>query len=122
MDVIDIVEGNKAIAGELKAELDAYYNELIGSENLVNPQPIFVGNKNENPIVLNRNDAGGARGIWSQEEIYGKWDVNIEEGTYNIKFKFIKPLTTAGRMYLETGAIINQLKNDKTDIQFRCHP
>ena len=112
----NIVAENKDIAASLKAELDKYYKELINSENLINPQPIYVGNKKENPIILNRNDAGGARGIWAQEEIYGKWDVNIEEGMYNVKFKFIKPLTTPGRMYLETGAIINQIRNDKTDI------
>jgi len=112
------VEQNTTIAQNLKAELDKYYADLIDSENLKNPQPIFVGNKNENPIILNRNDAGGARGIWSQEEIYGKWDVQISEGVYNIKFKFIKPLETTGRMYLETGAIVNQMQNTKlnTDI------
>lgn len=114
----NIVADNKELARNLKAELDNYYTELIRSNNLINPQPIFVGDKNENPIILNRNDAGGSRGIWAQEEIYGKWDVSIEEGVYNVKFKFIKPLETPGRMYLETGAIINQSKNTavNTDI------
>ncbi len=114
----NIVENNNAVANDLKAELDRYYAELINSENLKNPQPIIVGNKNENPIILNRNDAGGSRGIWAQEEIYGKWDVSIAEGVYNVKFKFVKPIQSAGRMYLETGAIINQTKNTEvnTDI------
>jgi len=108
----NIVLKNKNIANELKSELDDYYKELINSENLVNPQPIIVGNRHENPIILNRNDASGARGIWSQEEIYGWWRVNIAEGKYNVKFKFIKPLETKGRMFLETGAIINQMHNE----------
>ena len=106
----NIVLENKSIAFELKYELDKYYKELINSENLINPQPIIVGSKQENPIILNRNDAGGARGIWAQEEIYGKWDVSIAEGIYNVRFKFIKPIETKGRMYLETGAIINQMQ------------
>ena len=111
----NIVLKNKEFAKQLKFELDQYYIELIASENLVNPQPIIVGDQNENPIILNRNDAGGSRGIWKHEDIYGKWDVSIAEGHYNVKFKFIKPLKSKGKMYLETGAIINQMKNDKVD-------
>ena len=108
----NIVLEKKGVAIELKTELDKYYKELINSENLLNPQPIIVGSKYENPIILNRNDAGGARGIWSQEEVYGKWDVSIAEGIYNVRFKFIKPIETKGQMYLETGAIINQMQNE----------
>ncbi|MCK5851684.1 sulfatase-like hydrolase/transferase, partial [bacterium] len=108
----NIVLENGEIAIELKSELDKYYKELINSENLINSQSIIVGNENENPIILNRNDASGARGIWSQEEIYGKWEVSIAEGNYNVRFKFIKPIETKGRMYIETGAVINQMKNE----------
>jgi len=114
----NIVENHLELATNLKSELDKYYSELINSENLTNPQPIYIGNQHENPVILNRNDAGGERGIWAQEEIYGKWDVHIEEGIYNVKFKFIQPLKTPGQMYLETGPIVNQLKieNINTDI------
>jgi hypothetical protein len=77
-----------------------------------------VGSPHENPITLNRNDADGERGIWDQEEIYGKWKVRIEKGIYNVKFKFIKPIDADGIMYLETNGIINKMKNIKinTDI------
>jgi arylsulfatase A-like enzyme len=114
----NIVLKNKSVANEIKSELDNFYTELINSENLVNPQPIIVGSIHENPIILNRNDADGARGIWSQEEIYGKWKVSIAEGNYNVKFKFIKSLESTGKMNLETGAIINQMQNKtiNTDI------
>lgn len=106
------------IANSLKAELDRLYLELITSENLVNPPRIEIGSKSENPVFLNRNDANGERGIWAQEEVYGKWLVSIAEGRYNVRFKFIKPVASGGRMYLETGPIINQLKNknDNTDM------
>lgn len=114
----NIVLKNTEIAQNLKLELDGYYEELINSENLVTPPRIIVGSKDENPVILNRNDAGGERGIWAQEEIYGKWRVSIEEGIYDIKFKFIKPVAANGKMYLETNTIINQKKNvfDNTDI------
>ncbi|MCD6355282.1 MAG: sulfatase-like hydrolase/transferase [Prolixibacteraceae bacterium] len=108
----NIVLKNKSVANKLKSELDAFYNELINSVNIINSPRIIIGSKHENPVTLNRNDAGGERGIWSQEEIFGKWKVSISEGYYNIRFKFIKPIEKSGKMYLETGAIINQMKND----------
>jgi arylsulfatase len=114
----NIVTNKKDIAKSLKTELDKIYNELIASENLVNRPRIIIGDKHENPAYLNRNDADGARGIWAQEEVYGKWQVSVKEGLYNVRFKFVEPVAAGGQMVLETGAIVNQIKNklDKTDI------
>ena len=113
----NLVLEKQEIANQLKQNLDDTYNELIKSPNLVNQPPILVGTEFENPVILNRNDAGGARGIWNQEDIFGKWYVNITEGYYNITFKFVKPIEGGGRLFLESGAIVNQLKIDnKTDI------
>jgi len=114
----NIILENKIIANDLKEELDEIYKELITSENLINQPRIVVGDTHENPVILNRNDAGGQRGIWDQEEIYGKWKVSIEKGYYDIKFKFIKPVKTNGRMYLETNTLVKQILNKKegTDI------
>lgn len=113
----NIVLDNKNLANDLKQNLDDTYRELINSNNLINQPPISVGSKFENPIILNRNDAGGERGIWNQEEIFGKWYVDIAEGHYNLKFKFVKPIEAGGRLFLETKAVVNQLKIDKeTDV------
>ncbi|PKA99204.1 arylsulfatase A-like enzyme [Flavobacteriaceae bacterium MAR_2009_75] len=109
----NILLENKDIAKNLKKILDDTYNELIRSENLVNQPLIEVGSPFENPIILNRNDASGERGIWAQEEIHGFWKVNVQQGHYDIKFKFIKPVKANGRMYLETNSIVNQMKNEK---------
>jgi arylsulfatase len=111
----NIVNNNLELAISLKSELDTYYKQLIFSDNLINPPRIQIGNKEENPIFLNRNDASGERGIWAQEEIFGKWRVSIAEGHYNFKFKFIKPLKAMGRMYLEIGTLVLQMKNEKVD-------
>lgn len=112
----DLVLKEKQIAQELLQELEQQYGNLIRSENLKNPPRIQIGTVNENPTVLNRNDAGGDRGIWAQEEVYGKWDVKIAEGTYNITFKFVKPLEDTGRMVLEAGTIVNQFENESTAV------
>jgi len=113
----NIVKENKAVALKLKAELDLIYQDLIRSKNLINPPKIIVGSKKENPLTLNRNDADGSRGLWDQEAIFGKWNVNILKGRYNFRFKFINPIAANGDMYLETNTIINQMKNDQqTDV------
>ncbi len=114
----NLVSQQKDVAVSLKNELDKMYQELITSENIVHQPLITIGNTNENPVYLNRNDADGERGIWAQEEIYGKWNVKITKGRYNLIFKFVQPVETGGQMVLETGPVVNQLKNDrgKTDI------
>ncbi len=113
----NIVNENKKLAQALKDELDKTYIELITSENIVHPPLTAVGSEFENPVYLNRNDAGGDRGIWAQEEVYGKWAVDIHEGTYNITFKFIQQVDAGGQLLLETGAVIHQMQNNQnTDV------
>ena len=105
------------IARQLKKELDDIYQQLITSENLLHPPLIPIGSRFENPVILNRNDAGGERGIWAQEEIFGKWDVEVAKGRYNFKFKFIKSVAGGGTMFLEVNTVIHQMKNEAdTDI------
>ncbi|MGQ8335306.1 arylsulfatase [Sunxiuqinia sp. A32] len=108
----NLVSDKETIATQLKEELDQYYHELIQSKNIQNPPLAIVGSENENPIILNRNDADGERGIWAQEEIYGKWNVHVLKGKYNIRYKFIKPVDPNGQLYLEVGPIVNKMKVD----------
>ncbi|MGQ7870766.1 arylsulfatase [Sunxiuqinia sp. sy24] len=114
----NIILEHEGIAEQLKEELDETYHELIRSENLLNQPRIIIGSAYENPVILNRNDAAGERGIWAQEELYGKWEVSIRQGYYDIKFKFIKPVKANGRMYLAANTIVKQMLNEKegTDI------
>ncbi len=114
----NLVQQRKDKAVTLKTEMDLRYNELIQSSNLMNPPRIQVGSEYENPVFLNRNDAGGERGIWAQEEVYGKWRVSINEAYYNVKFRFVKPVPKGGKLYLETGARINQANNDTDNVDF----
>lgn len=110
----NIISQNREIAQKMKRDLDEIYWELILSENLVDQPRIIIGSQKENPLILNRNDADGSRGLWDQEEIFGKWDVHILKGHYNFRFKFIKTIESRGHMYLETHTIVNQIKNELT--------
>jgi arylsulfatase A-like enzyme len=112
----NIVKEYSAVALILKTELDSIFRELVLSDNLLKPPYIEVGSPSENPVILNRNDADGERGIWDQEEVYGKWNLSVNEGFYNIRFRFIKPLPSNGRMVVETKSFINQVKNNENNI------
>ena len=100
------------IASDLKTELDNKFVELAGSENMVNRPYIFAGTEYENPVILNRNDADGQWGVWEQEEAYGTWRLHFKPGTYNFKFRFLKPVPAGGRMMVETNTFISQMKNE----------
>lgn len=104
----NLIEKQTALALDLKKDLDNYYADLIQSANLVNPPLIEIGRLAENPLYLNRNDAGGERGIWAAPEVFGQWAVDVLPGTYNFTFKFREPVATGGKMYLETNQIVNQ--------------
>lgn len=111
----NIINDNRDIAENLKKDLDLCFQDLVNSPNLINQPRIIIGNKQENPVFLTRNDADGDRNIWAQEEIYGKWNVTISEGLYNIKFRFLNPVKANGHMILETKTFINQVENVKDE-------
>lgn len=107
----NILPDNISLAGEMKRELEKMVYELSNSENITDPPRMIIGTERENPLILNRNDAWGEPGVWTQEEVYGMWRVKITEGTYDIKFKFIEPLTTRGVMHLETNSLVYRTDN-----------
>ena len=104
-----ILEKNQ-LAMDMKNRMDDVYDELIKSKNLVNKPRIHLGSIYENPTILNRNDAGGQRGIWAQNEKYGLWRVNFQSGVYNFKFKFNNVEQNDGQMTLEIGNSVHSKK------------
>ena len=113
----NLVTQKKSIALSLMKEMHQTILELVNSENLKNPPRIMLGSDFENPVYLNRNDAGGQRAVWNQEQAYSFWKVDInKEGLYDLKFKFLKPLPANGNMYLEIGQSIQQKFNSKDNL------
>jgi arylsulfatase len=111
----NIVKDKHEVAKGLKGELDDLLLELTLSPNLLKDQRAIIGSVQENPVILNRNDAGGERGIWTQEDAFGLWKVAIKAGIYTIRFMFIKPLESEGTMIMETNGIVWQRKNSQVE-------
>ena len=105
LETNNLINEKKDIGLDLKVELDQIYTDLIRSPNLLEPPYIEIGSEFENPTILNRNDAGGERGIWAQEEIFGQWRVKVNQGKYRIKLKMIKPISGEGYVLLEVGKL-----------------
>ncbi|NJO00554.1 MAG: hypothetical protein HC880_01715 [Bacteroidia bacterium] len=102
------------VAQDLKNTLDAWYNQVIVGEHLVNPPRIAIGSHYENPVILNRNDAKGAPGVWTQDHVYAYWDVRVlEDGLYNIKVNFLNELPAPGRYVLKVGTIQRTIISEK---------
>ena len=103
---------------ELRDSMDAYYRELIESPNLRTPPRVLVDSTEENPLYLNRNDAAGQREIWTQDEVYGFWALEVlTPGAYTVQAKFIDPQPFGGTMYLELGSqLFTQEVQDTTDL------
>ncbi len=111
----DLVKGHLPLAKEMKKELDHMLQELLSSPHFSEPPRIVIGTEHENPVFLNRNDAGGQRGIWTQEEVHGTWKVAIREGRYKLRFKFIQPIQGRGKMLLEANHQIYQTETIEMD-------
>jgi len=97
----NILLENRTVAENLKKEMHTWYLTTVSHPNNHKVQAAIVGTKFENPVVLNRNDAKGAPGIWNQEEIFGYWDIAVAEaGTYTITAKFISELKETGTLFV----------------------
>ena len=93
------------LVAELKSLFDDWYDDIIDSPNLGNV-PIVIGSEKEKTTLLSRNDAKGSWGVWAQKEIFGYWDVAVEEeASFNVKCFFEQPLESSGVMKIRFGKI-----------------
>ncbi|GAA5220024.1 arylsulfatase [Membranihabitans marinus] len=111
----NIIHSNSSKAADLKEDMTNIYEELVVSDNLLDGPRIIIGSEHENPVTLNRNDVGGQRNIWRQEEAFGQWRVSTNAGRYKIKYTFLKPIKEGGSMILEANSFIHTKKHSKKD-------
>lgn len=98
----NLIHQQRARAESMKDELDGWLDELNAHPNNRRVYNIKIGTSGENPVVLNRNDAKGPVGVWTQSEIYAWWDIEIaEDGIYHFSFRFLEDLKTPGDMVLK---------------------
>lgn len=103
----DIGAVRPAVRDRLYGDLQARYRELVASFQLIEQVRIVIDTAAEHPVYLNRNDAGGERGIWVQEEVFGQWALDVATpGEYRLTYEFIDPVPAGGTLYAELGTRI----------------
>ena len=100
---INIISDHLPTASSLRQSMDSLLSLLTKSPNLLDPPLIAVGRTEENPVILNRNDAGGQRGIWAQDNVFGHWNVDIVPGQYDVIAKFRDYVPGGGTLNIELG-------------------
>lgn len=87
-ELVNLIRDQRQIATDLKTDFEEWLRDVMESPHL-NQAHLHVGSSQENPVILNRNDAKGSWGVWTSNNTYVYWDVFVEEaGTYEITATF----------------------------------
>ena len=112
----NIVSKNTSKALELRNQLDAWYEDIMNSDNIINIPATIIGTEYETHTILNRNDARGMQLIWAQDDMYVRWDLDIaKEGKYKVNIHFRNQINDPGDLMLRVGNQNFTLQNSKTD-------
>ena len=75
---------------------------------------LFSGAPQDNPTILNRNDAKGSWGIWAENEVFGYWDIEVEEpGFFNFTCHFKDTLPASGHFSLRIHKVQRSVDHDQ---------
>lgn len=112
----NIAEKQLAKVEELKGAMENWHADIMSSPHIQDLPRIIIGSPYENPSHLNRNDARGMQVIWSQPDVYVRWDVQVaRSGNYRVRVKFTKVLPTAGQFIFRIGHQTFTIDNEATD-------
>lgn len=89
---------------QLKAQYDAWFNEVTGTRDYSVPSRIFLGTPHENPVLLTRQDWRGPSATWGAKGI-GYWEVNVAApARFEVRLRF-SPLKTDGEATFSCGSV-----------------
>ena len=111
----NISQQHPEITQLLKEEFDTYLEEGLSRWPELHPR-IAIGTAEENPVILNRNDAKGSGGIWRQDQVFGYWDVDVTQGgNYDLEVHFFETVEQEGKLYIRIGPMQRTMDNDDPD-------
>ena len=98
----NLIHKEKDIAEILKSLYDEWFDEMVRDPANLEVQRVHIGSEYENPVLLNRNDAKGTGGIWSQADQPFHWDVSfVEDAGYDMEACFLEEITVPGKLILQ---------------------
>ncbi len=88
----------------LKAQYDAWFDDVTRARDYRVPSRIFLGAPQENPVLLTRQDWRGRAASWGPKGV-GYWEVNVvARAHYNIRILF-EPLKADGEATFCCGSV-----------------
>jgi arylsulfatase A-like enzyme len=95
LELHDLAAGEPDRVAQLKAAYDAWFDDVTGGRDYSVPARIFLGARQENPVLLTRQDLrGGAAGRGAKGA--GHWEVNVvAKACFDVKLRFEPPKAVA---------------------------
>ena len=101
----NIGEDNPVKVRELKNEMDSWFDEMVNSPNFVKSPRAIVGSENENPTILNLNDATFVKYDELKQDV-ASWEIVVTEaGKYDIVVHFTKNIVSNCQVELQIAGL-----------------
>jgi len=120
LELHDLAAENPDMIAKLKAQYDAWFNDVTSPRDYAVPSRIYLGAVQENPVLLTRQDWRGGGASWGPKGI-GYWEVNVVTGAnYEIKVRF-DALNVDGEVTLSCGGVSMRqaVKSGATECVFK---
>lgn len=99
----DLAAEKPEMVAKLKGGYDAWFSDVTSQRDYSSPSKIFLGAKQENPVLLTRQDWRQIA-VNTRSNMPGWWEVNVvEEGPYDVKVLFDAP-SADGEVVLTCGS------------------
>jgi len=104
LEMRDLAAQQPDRVAQLKAQYDAWFNDVTGMRDYSVPSRIFLGTPQENPVLLTRQDWRGPGATWGPKGI-GYWEVDVATAArYEVRLRFAA-LQTDGEATLSCGSV-----------------
>ncbi len=116
----DVAAERPDVVAKLKAEYDAWFNDVTSGRDYAVPARIYIGAPQENPVLLTRQDWRGVDANWGPKG-HGFWEVKVVAGVrYDVRLIF-DPLQADGDATLSLGGVSlrQSVKADATECAFK---
>lgn len=101
-ETTNIAERMPHLALELSRRYDRWL-EHVSATRGYDPPRIWIGDRNEDPTTLTRQDWRGPRAGWTEDDVLGYWEVDVRQsGTYQFAVR-TKPSELAATAWLRVN-------------------
>ena len=120
LEMHNLVAQEPERVAQLKAQYDAWFNDVTGTRDYSVPSRIFLGTPHENPVLLTRQDWRGPNASWRPKGL-GYWEVNVTgPALFEVRLQFA-PLKADGEATFTCGSVSARqaIKAGETECVFR---